>query len=53
MECIGLTSVFLLMRLTEMLKNNSLASAKISLGLGSGFLPLEYFLIGQSEKAFI
>lgn len=53
MECIGLTSIFLFMRLTEMMKNNSLASAEISVGLGSGFPPLEYFLIDQSEQAFI
>lgn len=47
-----MTSVFLFMRLTEILKDNSLASAEISLGLGSDFLPLEHILIDQSQKAF-
>lgn len=52
MECIGMTSVFLFMRLTEILKDNSLASAEISLGLGSDFLPLEHILIDSLRKLF-
>lgn len=38
-----------------MVKNNSLSSAEIFVGFGFGFSvpPLEYFSIGQSEKALI
>lgn len=53
MECIGLSSVFPFVRLAEMVKNNSLASAEICVGFGFVFPPSEYFSIGQSEKALI